>query len=105
MASNTSREEITNDAKELVSLLVTYVRQETLDPVKKMGRNLGYGIGGSVLIGLGLVLLLLGLLRLLQQSSSLDGNLSFLPYLVTLGASGAAAALALSARGRRKEKP
>lgn len=76
-----------NDLRELV---VGYAKQETVDPLRTLGRSLGFGIAGSVLIGAGLSLLLLALLRGLQQIQFFNdpvafngGRWSWLPYLIT----------------------
>ena len=71
---------------ELKELLVTYARQETVDPVKSLGRYLGFGLAGSLMVGLSTVLLTLGLLRLLQTEtgSTFTGNLTWIPYLLSL---------------------
>jgi cytochrome c biogenesis protein CcdA len=73
---------------ELKELLVAYARQETVDPVKALGRYLGFGLAGSALVGLSSVFLTLGLLRLLQTEtgSTFTGNLSWIPYLLALAA-------------------
>lgn len=65
-----------------VEVVVAYVKQETLEPVKGLGRFLVFGITGSVLLTVGLVLLLVALLRALQTEtgSALSGNLSWVPY-------------------------
>ena len=39
---------------DIVELLKAYAKQETLGPLKRLGRYLGFGIGGSVLIATGL---------------------------------------------------
>jgi cytochrome c biogenesis protein CcdA len=77
-----------NTVTELKELLVAYARQETVDPVKALGRYLGFGLAGSALIGLAGIFLTLGLLRLLQTEtgSTFTGNLSWLPYLISLAA-------------------
>ena len=96
------------EAQELWQLVVGYAKQETLDPVKSLGRWVGFGLGGALLGSLGAVLLLLGALRLLQTETgeAFDGNLTFVPYLVVLVVSGAIAAGALKARerGQRKDR-
>lgn len=76
-------ESLANVVRELARMVIAYVRQETVDPIKDLGRFLGYGLGGVVLGGLGLVLLMLGGLRLLQTEtgSAFTGHLSFVPYL------------------------
>ena len=75
-------------ASELWELSVAYAKQETIDPLKGLGRFLAYGIGGAVLFGLGSVLLLLSGLRALQTETdtAFTGNLSFIPYLIVVAA-------------------
>ncbi len=94
------------EAQELFQLVVGYAKQETLDPVKNLGRFLGYGLGGALLGSLGAVLLLLGGLRLLQTETggAFDGNLTFVPYVVVLAISGAIAAGAMKARSRGQRR-
>ena len=97
------------EAQELWQLVVGYAKQEPLDPVRNLGRFLGFGLGGALLGSLGAVLLLLGGLRLLQTETgdAFDGNLTFIPYLLVLAVSGGIAAGALKARerGQRKGRP
>ena len=97
--------EIPGHAQDLWQLVVAYVKQETVEPVKGLGRYVAFGLAGSALLGLGLVVLFLGLLRLLQEETgdTFDGHLKFLPYLITLVAAGAVAGGAAKAIGRKKE--
>jgi hypothetical protein len=95
-------------AVELKDLVVAYAKQETLDPIKGLGRFIAFGVLGSVLLALGLVLLVLALLRALQSElpEVFDGNWSFAPYLITLAVCGLVLGLAARAVGaaqRRKE--
>ena len=71
-------------ATELWELSLAYAKQETVDPLKGLGRYLGYGLGGSIVFGFGSVLLLLSALRALQTEtgSTFTGSLSFVPYLI-----------------------
>jgi hypothetical protein len=80
---------------EMIDLVKAYARQETLDPLKGAGRWLGLGLVGSILLIIGSVELVLALLRLLQTEtgSSFTGNLSWLPYVITLVAAALLAAL------------
>jgi uncharacterized membrane protein YidH (DUF202 family) len=73
-------------ARESIDLVIRYVKQETLTPLKSILKYVGFGVGGALLSGFGVVLLLLGILRLLQTETgtSFTGNLSWLPYLITL---------------------
>ncbi len=67
---------------DLVGLLGRYLRQETLDPLRSLGRYLLFGAAGSVLIGAGAVFLAVGGLRVLQATGAFAGSWSFVPYLL-----------------------
>ena len=69
---------------EAVQVTVDYLKQETLAPLRGLGRFLAWGLAGSLAIAIGLVLLLIGVLRLLQDEtgSSLTGDWSWVPYFV-----------------------
>ncbi len=71
---------------DVVDLVKTYAKQETLGPLKGAGRWLGLGAAGAVLLGLGLVIMLLGVLRLIQTEweRAATGALSWLAYLLVL---------------------
>ena len=69
--------------RELWRLLVAYARQETVDPLRSLGRSLGWGLLGAVLMGAATVFGALAVLRLLQSETSVfDDTLSWLPYLL-----------------------
>jgi hypothetical protein len=91
------RSAVTSDGREFVDMVVAYAKQETLGQLRGVGRYLAFGVGGSILLGVGLLLLLLALLRALQTEtgSTFKGNLSWAPYLITTAA--ALSALGLSA--------
>jgi hypothetical protein len=78
-------EGVRGDAGEVVELVVAYAKQETLVPLKGVGRFLLFGVVGSSLLSVGLVVLLLALLRALQTQTgtTFAGNLSWVPYVVT----------------------
>jgi len=71
-------------ATELWEMSLAYAKQETVDPLKGLGRYLGYGAGGSLVFGLGSILLLLSMLRALQTEtgSTFTGSLSWVPYVI-----------------------
>jgi len=71
---------------ELWTLTRDYAKQETVDPLKSIGKFLAYGIPGSLLIGLGGFFLGLGIMRLLQEEPvpHLTGSWDWVPYLVSL---------------------
>jgi hypothetical protein len=89
-------------AAELWDLVRAYAKQETVEPMKGLGRYAAWGLAGSVVLSVGLVLLLLGGLRALQTQTgtTFTGNWSWAPYLLTLA--GAGIVLALVARGMAK---
>ena len=75
---------LAEEAEEIKDVAVRYVREETVDPVKALGRYTAYGCAGSLLVGIGGLLVAVGLLRLLQEL--FHGTTSWIPYvLVTLG--------------------
>jgi hypothetical protein len=82
--------------QELWELLKNYARQQTVDPLRGLGRYLGFGIGGAALLSLGLFFLVLSALRVLQTETGdvFTGWLSAMPYLIVLAAAGLVAALA-----------
>ena len=68
---------------ELKTLVIGYAKQETVDPLKTLGRYVGFGLAGSILIGAGLSMLLLALLRGLQAIPTLqDPTWDWVPYMV-----------------------
>jgi len=95
-----SRPSLPQLALELKDLLVTYFKQETLLPLQQLGRYLAFGIAGSVLMGTGVMLMALGLLRLLQTEtgSTFGGNWSWVPYVIVFAVLVIAAAIAWTAR-------
>ncbi len=95
-------------AVELKDLVVAYAKQETLEPIKGLGRFIAFGVAGSLLVALGLLLLTLSVIRVLQEelSDTFDGNWSFAPYAVGLVFCIVAMVLAVRGIGaakRRKE--
>ena len=89
---------------ELKELTVTYAKQETVDPLRNVGRFVGFGIGGSFLLGIGLCLLALAGLRALQTETgdAFDGGWSWAPYLIMTAVLGLIAAVVAR---KIKEKP
>lgn len=81
-----SRHDPATQFADVKDLLVGYAKQETVDPIKGLGRFVGYGLAAMLLIGIGSIELTVALLRLLQTEtgSPLRGNWSWVPYLITL---------------------
>ena len=71
---------------ELIEFVRAYVKQETVDPLRGVGRWIAYGAAGAFCLGLGLVIVLLGVLRLVEEEwpRSSSGSLSWVAYLITL---------------------
>jgi hypothetical protein len=89
-------------------LTVDYLKQEALDPLKGLGRFLLWGVAGSLAIAVGILLLLVGALRLLQTETgtALTGNWSWVPYfsvaLIGLAVAGVSAWRITAGPGERK---
>jgi hypothetical protein len=92
-------------AQEAQQLLVAYAKQETIDPIKDLGRYLAWGLGGAVSISLGVLFLALGLLRGLQRLEAFDGGfMTVLPYVITVGALLVVMGLVFLLYGRAKKR-
>ena len=67
-------------------LTVDYLKQETVQPIKGLGRFLYMGIAGSFFLAGGILLILIGILRLLQTETgtALTGDLSWVPYVAVM---------------------
>jgi H+/Cl- antiporter ClcA len=76
----------TGDARELVDLVIAYAKQETLEPLKGLGKNAALGLGGAVLLGVGGVFCSMAALRAMQTETDFfeRHNLSWLPYFITV---------------------
>ncbi len=93
-------------AQEMQQMLVGYAKQETLEPLKQLGRYLGLGVAGSVLMFIGVFFAGLGTLRLLQSLDTFGGSswMSTLPYLVSIVVLLAAIGLISMSLSRAKKK-
>jgi Putative Actinobacterial Holin-X, holin superfamily III len=83
-------------ASDVVQLILDYAKQETLGPLKGLGRFIVFGLIGAIALSGGAMLLLLALLRGLQTETgtTFRGNWSWAPYLVTAGVATILAVLA-----------
>jgi flagellar biosynthesis protein FliQ len=76
---------IQRDLDEIKALALRYIKEETIQPLKDLGRFIAWGAVGSLLVGFGYLFLLFGALRFLQdQFKVLDGTLSWIPYLIVV---------------------
>jgi hypothetical protein len=95
---------------ELWELIVAYFKQETVVPLKQLGRWIAFGILGALLLGAGVLLLAMAGLRAMQDEtgSAFTGNLSWIPYMIMFVALVVGGAITWKARGvrrRRKASP
>jgi hypothetical protein len=90
--------------RELKDLVVAYAKQETVDPLRGIGRHLGYGVGGATLLGFGVFFLSMAALRALQTQTgdTFTDWKSFLPYLIVVVALLVCAGVAYAGATRRR---
>jgi len=83
---------------ELWEMTLAYAKQETVEPLKGLGRFIGFGIAAVLLASAGIILITLGVLRVLQvhNDDHLTGNWNWVPYLVALAALGVLIAIVVS---------
>jgi hypothetical protein len=98
--------ELPGHVQDLTKMVIAYVKQETVEPIRGLKRFVAFGLAGSVLVSMGLLVLFLGVLRLLQEEtgSLFRGHLKFIPYLVTVVLCGAVVAGAAKAIGGKKKE-
>ena len=84
--SDDGRHGLRNAGDDAFQLTVDYLKQETIEPLKGLGRFLYMGILGSFFLAGGILLILFGVLRLLQTEtgSTLTGDWSWVPYAVVV---------------------
>ena len=104
--TDSGSEDLPTLVSELWDLVVRYAKQETLDPIKALGRYLRWGLAGAVLLAVGVPLLLLGALRAveLETSPHLGGTLSWVPYLAVMVVSAVIVALLVRGIGADKRR-
>lgn len=85
-------------------LVIAYVKQETIEPIKGLGRFLAFGVLGSFLLSVGTLLLVLAGLRALQTEtgSTFSGNFSWAPYFIVFVAALAVGGITLTRIGAKK---
>src|SRR3954452_697281 len=84
MADRSDETSLPTQIGELWRMVLAYFRQETVEPVRNLGRFVGFGVAGSLLLGLGVGLLILATLRFFQSEtgSTFTGHLSWVPYVI-----------------------
>ena len=70
--------------EDVIDTLKAYAKQELVGPLRGAGQWIAFGVAGAFALGLGLLYLVLGLLRLIQAewARSSSGSLSWLSYIV-----------------------
>jgi hypothetical protein len=88
-------QEIPQITTELIDMTKEYLRQQTIEPAKRLGKHAGMGIGGSIIMGFGAIFMAWGLYHLLQQLFP-DGPwwVVLSRLLTAVGAAGAAGLIA-----------
>jgi len=86
LTSDNGNRGLRRSGDDALKLTIDYLKQETLEPLKGLGRFIAAGVAGSLLIAIGILLLLIGVLRLLQEEtgSALTGDWSWVPYMVVV---------------------
>ena len=74
-----------DDVSQVLDTVKAYAKQETLGPLKGVGRSIGLGLAGVLCLGIGVLFILVSVLRVLQTETSVfEGNWSFVPYVIDL---------------------
>ena len=92
----TDPREIPQLTTELIDMSREYLRQETIEPAKRLGNHAGLGVGGGAVLGVGMICLAWGLYYGLTQLFEATVSDSawwvvlsrFIPALVTAGITG-----------------
>jgi hypothetical protein len=106
MPGNEADKSVVGKGQDVWELVVAYAKQETVEPLKGLGRWISAGAGGSLLIATGVSLMLLAGLRALQTETgtTFTGNLSWIPYLIVLVGAAIVAGLSFWAIKAKKGK-
>lgn len=93
---------------ELTGMIIAYAKQETVEPLKNLGRFVAFGVAGALLLAIGGVTLTVAVVRVLQVETvpHLRGDLSWVPYaggvlVAAFGAGWAASRIVKSPRSTR----
>jgi hypothetical protein len=83
--------------RDVVDLVIAYAKQETIEPLRGAGRWILWGLASMVFICGGVLLLVLGALRLSQDllGSSFATSWSWIPYVLSMCACALVVVIAL----------
>lgn len=92
--------------QDIQETLIAYAKQETVEPLKTLGRYLGFGVAGSLMVFLGFFFIMLATLRLLQSLELFGGSswASLGPYGIAIVVLVLAMLLIYSALSRARRK-
>ena len=76
--------QITDELNDVWRLVVGYAKQETAAPLRGVLAFIRYGLLGMICFAIGSGFAALAIIRALQSETTLDGNWSFVPYLVSI---------------------
>jgi hypothetical protein len=96
------------DVGEVLDLVKVYVKQETVGPLRGLGRKIGLGLAGAFALALGVFFLAFGVLRLVQDQVPrlARGNWSWASYAIAFAFCVIVAVVAASRIGKTdKELP
>ena len=73
-----------NELQDVLDEAKRYLAAQTTTPLKSLGRKLLYGLSGALISGVGIVLCLVAVLRILQTEvgGTFSGTWSFVPYFI-----------------------
>jgi hypothetical protein len=93
-------------AAELWAMTKDYVRQETIAPLKDLGRYIGFGLGGALLGGFGVFMLLMAALRALQTQTgdAFGGRWTWVPYVIVIVIGGLLITIAVLQINRNRKR-
>jgi hypothetical protein len=71
------------EVRDFANLVAAYAKQETVDPIRALGRFFIWGMISAVLVSVGAILVDLAIVRALQTElhTHLKGSLTWLPYI------------------------
>lgn len=94
---------LTSLIDEVIGLVVAYAKQETLEPIKALGRFVAFGVAGAMLLAVGGAIATLAAVRIIQAEAAphLNGDLTWVPYIGGILVAGGGATLAILRIGRR----
>jgi hypothetical protein len=83
--SRLSPEKFRPSVDELIALVRRYVIQETIAPLKSIAKGVAIALGGAAAFAIGGVIVLVGVLRILQDETGrvFIHTWAFVPYLAT----------------------